>query len=179
MRIHPFLPAGYLPGLVALALALAAPAVSAAESVLGADTAFQKLKGLAGEWHGTIDARDSGKQATVIYKVTSGGNAVIETLFPGTDHEMLTVYHLDGKRLVLTHYCTVGNQPRMVLARTSTPERLAFDFAGGSNINPKRDKHMHSMRLLFESNNSVVSEWDLFVDGKKQGTTRFYITRKA
>ena len=47
------------------------------------------------------------------YAVTAAGSAVVETVFPGTEHEMVTVYHADGSDLVLTHYCMEGNQPRM------------------------------------------------------------------
>ena len=48
----------------------------------------------------------------MVYGVTAAGTAVMEALFPETDHEMLTVYHLEGNDLVLTHYCAMGNQPR-------------------------------------------------------------------
>ena len=48
-----------------------------------------------------------------VIKVTAGGSAVHETLFPGSAHEMVSVYHLDGADLVMTHFCALGNQPRM------------------------------------------------------------------
>ena len=50
-----------------------------------------------------------------LVRTTGGGSAVTETLFPGTAHEMMSVYHMDGDDLVLTHYCAGGNQPRMML----------------------------------------------------------------
>jgi hypothetical protein len=62
--------------------------------------------------------------------------------------EMLSVYHLDRDRLLMTHYCALGNQPRMKLnPRKSTATELAFDFDGGTNLNPHRDAHMHSLTL--------------------------------
>jgi hypothetical protein len=158
-------------------LAFVAP-MQAGDSSMSAQAAFEKVKGLAGEWTGAVDSRDSGKAVTVVYRVTSSGNAVVETLFPGSDHEMITVYHLDGDKLVLTHYCTVGNQPRMTLAKASTPGELSFDFAGGSNVKPKRDKHMHAMRMKFEGPNALNCEWDFFADGKKAGMTKFFVARK-
>ena len=60
--------------------------------------------------------------------------------------EMLSVYHMDKGNLVMSHYCALGNQPRMKLnPKKSTPQELVFDFAGGTNFNPRRDQHMHSL----------------------------------
>ena len=77
------------------------------------------------------------------YAVTAAGSAVVETVFPGSAHEMVTVYHADGPDLVLTHYCMEGNQPRM-RAKDARGPRFEFAFDGGTNIDPKRDRHMHS-----------------------------------
>src|SRR6516165_1621351 len=74
---------------------------------------LEALKGLAGDW---VEVGKDGKPTDRVVssiRVTSAGSAVLETLFPGTDHEMVTLYHLDGAELILTHYCMMGNQPRM------------------------------------------------------------------
>ena len=74
---------------------------------------FAALKSLAGDW---VALGKDGKPTDTIVssiRVTSGGNTIQETLFPGSDHEMVTMYHIDGEDLILTHYCMLGNQPRM------------------------------------------------------------------
>jgi hypothetical protein len=141
--------------------------------------AFEKLKGLAGEWHGTEGEKDKGHPATVTYRTTSGGSAVVETLFPSSDHEMVTLYHLDGDKLVLTHYCMLANQPKMALTGKSSADELVFDFAGGSNVKPKIDMHMHSLRLRFENKDVIATEWDMFDAGKKVDSKKFFLTRKG
>ena len=152
-------------------------ATQASQPVSG-KAAFEVMKGLAGEWHGKVDDQATGPEATITYRVTSAGKAVLETLFPGTDHEMVTVYYLDGDKLVLTHYCAMGNQPRMVLSKNSTAQDLAFDFAGGSNINPKKDRHMHSARIQVEDAQTIKGEWVGFEDGKATGAKKFFLARK-
>ena len=74
---------------------------------------LEALKKLAGDW--VAVGKDGKATAKVIssIRVTSAGTAVQETLFPGSDHEMVTMYHLDGDDLILTHYCSLGNQPRL------------------------------------------------------------------
>jgi len=152
-------------------------AASAAEPV-SARTAFEKLKTLAGDWRGTIDKRGAGDPVAVNYKVTSSGHALVETLFPGSEREMVTVYHLDRDKLVLTHYCAAGNQPQMAMTRNPTPEVLAFDFIGGANIRPRKDGHMHALRLHFLGLNELQAEWDSFKDGRKVVTKTFFVTRQ-
>src|SRR5260370_40436202 len=79
--------------------------------------AFARLKTLVGEWE--ADTR-MGK-AHLSYEIIAGGTALVEKETAEKMPAMLTVYHLDGERLVLTHYCMAGNQPRMP-AKALNPE---------------------------------------------------------
>ena len=131
-----------------LAIALLATTAVAAQSAITAADAFASIKKLEGHWKGpsTMKGMPPGNS---IFRVTSGGSAVQETIFPGTKMEMLSIYHMDKGNLLMTHYCAIGNQPQMKLnTRTSTASELVFDFAGGTNLNPRRDVHMHSQRLI-------------------------------
>jgi hypothetical protein len=169
-----------LAGIVATA-ALAAPLAAGepASSPVGAKAALERLKALAGEWRGSVESPD-GPATSVRYEVTSGGSVVMETQFPGTDHEMRSLYHLDGEELVLTHYCAMGNQPRMRLARSaSTLDELVFEFDGGTNLDPARDVHVHSGRVRFEGDGRLRSEWTVFQGERQVGANTFFLTRKA
>ena len=148
-----------------------------AQKEFDAKAAFEQLKSLAGEWQGQAKETGEGADVKVLYKVTANGTAVVETILPGTPHEMITVYHLDGKKLMLTHYCAAGNQPRMVLNRKSTPQQLEFDFAGATNLKSSKEGHMHALRIRFDVPGQLTGEWDYFKDGKKQDCTRFTLKR--
>jgi hypothetical protein len=144
---------------------------------ISGQAAFEVMKSLAGEWRGTAQGEEKNMDVAVTYRVTSAGSAVVETLFSGTAHEMITVYYLDGAKLCLTHYCAMANQPRMVLNKKSNSRDLLFDFAGGSNMNPKKDAHMHAAHLLVENPDAIRGEWTAYKDGKENGVTRFTLAR--
>ena len=91
---------------------------------------FKKIKSLAGTW---VPADESEMKTNVIYRVTAGGSTVEETLFPGRPDEMVTMYHMDGDSLVLTHYCAAQNQPRMRALSSADPNEIRFAFSGLSN----------------------------------------------
>ena len=108
---------------------------------------LEKMKKLAGTW---LVADEDGKatdQVASVIKVTAGGSAVHETLFPGQPHEMVSIYTVDGADLVMTHYCVLGNQPRMKADPKSPDNQIVFRFAGGANLDPAKDKHMHAATL--------------------------------
>jgi hypothetical protein len=110
---------------------------------------LERLKKLAGTWvEADKDGKPTDKVVSVI-KVTAGGSTVQETLFPGQPMEMVSVYHLDGSDLVMTHYCMLGNQPRMKADPKSPSNQIRWLFAGGTNLDPAKDKHMHDSTLTF------------------------------
>ena len=157
---------------------------------VSAKAAFARLKTLAGTWKGRIisgheaaekkehdDAHPA--ESTVTYRLTGAGSALVETQFPDTGHEMVSIYHLDGDDLRMTHYCAVGNQPRVKLDRVhSRPDHLIFVFDGGSNLNPEKDLHIHGLEVTFHPDGRVTSAWEGYMGGKSAGITSFVMTRQ-
>lgn len=127
---------------------------------------LEKLKSLAGTW---VAADKDGKptdQVVSVIRVTAGGSTVHETLFPGQPMEMVSVYHLDGSDLVMTHYCALGNQPKMKADPTAPSNQLRFKFAGGTNFDPAKDMHMHEGTLTILDADHIEFSGVAWVNGK-------------
>ncbi|WP_435005207.1 hypothetical protein P12x_003102 [Tundrisphaera lichenicola] len=117
--------------------------------------AFETMKKLAGTWMvADADGKPTDQVASII-KVTAGGSVVHETIFPGQPMEMVSVYSVDGADLVMTHYCVLGNQPRMKADRDSSADQIHFQFDGGSNLDPAKDRHMHEATLTIIDNDNI------------------------
>jgi hypothetical protein len=163
-------------------LAAASPARAEGPAALP-KAAFERLKTLAGTWEGQAGDGQPGDgqpglPATVTYRVASGGSVVEETLFPGTSHEMVSMYHLADGRLVMTHYCSMGNQPRMRLDEAaSTRDRLVFAFDGGTNLDPAKDVHIHSGAIEWKGE-VLHADWAAWAGGKEAGHKVFELRRK-
>ena len=118
---------------------------------------LERMKKLAGTW---VEAGKDGKptdKVVSVIKVIGGGSVVHETLFPGQPHEMISVYLVEGGDLVMTHYCVLGNQPRMKADPKSPAGKIHFEFAGGTNLDPAKDKHMHEGTITFVDDDHI--EW--------------------
>jgi hypothetical protein len=124
------------------------------------------VKKLAGTWvEADKDGKPTDKVVSVI-KVTAGGSAVQETLFPGTDMEMISMYHLDKGDLVMTHYCMLGNQPKMKADPKSPKGTIKFEFAGGTNLVAKKDMHMHAATLKVVDDDHIEIAGEAWNGGK-------------
>ncbi len=155
-----------------------APVAAPARPPAPVVASLEKLKALAGDWVDADAAGAARDEVKVTYRVTGAGSAVVETLAVGKPYEMVSVYHRDGTDLVMTHYCAAGNQPRM-RAKPMTGNVLVLDFAGGTNLDPAKDAHIHSVRLEFVSADEVRAEWFGWVDGKPgEEVTKFHLKRK-
>lgn len=136
---------------------------------------FERLKKLVGSWKGTQQTPEGTREVVVEYSLTSAGTAIVEKLFPGTEHEMLSVYHGDGNQVVMTHYCAFGNQPRMKMAKINNANTVKFDFLDGSNSG----SHMHQLTLEWESFDHIKHEWVFHQNGKPAHTANFDLHRTS
>ena len=138
---------------------------------------FERMKQLVGVWEGTSDMGKEGEKVRVEYRLTAGGSALVETLFPGSAEEMLSVYHDRNGKLAMTHYCMLRNQPCMTLAKADE-KTIELVFARkGNDINPKKEKHMHAVRITFADNDHIIQKWTLFEKGKDKGGVTLKLTR--
>jgi hypothetical protein len=119
---------------------------------------YERMKGLIGAWEGTSNMGKEGQPIRVEYRLTAGVSAIVETLFPGTPEEMISVYHDGNGKLSMTHYCMLQNQPHMKLLKADA-DRLDFMFSGGSGIDPKKDAHMYALTILFVDRDHIVQNW--------------------
>ena len=166
-----------------LAFALAATSCASATSSssgtrpAGDDAArFETLKSLSGNWVSTGQA-GSPPGAKVSYRVTAAGSAVEETVFAGTPHEMVTLYTLDQGRMVMTHYCAIGNQPHMELQPGTAPNVYLFVCTSLGNGDPAKDMHMHSGEMTLVDPGHLKTAWTLWDEGKPGDVHGFDLKR--
>ncbi len=138
--------------------------------------AFEKLKSLAGEWKGTYGEKK--QPSEVAYRVVSNGTVVEETLKNADSKDMVTLYYRDGDRLMMTHYCSIGNQPRMAARPMKDGKTLVFSFVDVTNLVSPQDGHMHAMELTFDAANRITHRWTWRQAGKDTKPEVFEFTRK-
>ncbi len=141
-----------------------------------AEAVFDKIKSLAGDWVATKGEHKG--QVALNVRVIAGGSAVVETEFPGSPQEMITVYHLNGNNVMLNHYCMLGNQPRMKVKQGDTEDTLVFEFAGATNLSSENDAHIHEGKMKFVDQDTIHSTWVMFKDNKAQEEHTFEMARK-
>jgi YD repeat-containing protein len=102
---------------------------------------FTQLGSLLGTWTGP--SRNGGAH-TVTYRYTAAGSVLVETWTLGSGRESMTLYALDDDRLLATHYCPQGNQPRLEYTGADRNGRWQFRFRDGSNLHAKGHSHQQA-----------------------------------
>jgi hypothetical protein len=153
---------------LAAALLFSTPGWAATDAASG----FASLKNLAGQW----EAKDEkGNPAITNLKLVSGGSALMEEM---PHDSMITMYHMDNDRLVMTHYCSAMNQPRMQAEVSPDGKTITFNFMDGTNISKAGPGHMHKMTLTLVDQNHFTEKWIFSAGDKEQAKTIEYTRRQ-
>ena len=169
-----------IPRILAIGLVLASTATAYAADpsaqVYDAQSALDALKALEGDWIGTPETGTT--KSAVRYEVIAAGSTVVKTYAPGKANEMLTIYHMDGDQLILTHYCALDNQPRMRFEASDRPGEIRFAFDGGTNFDPAVDAHAHEGWTRIAEDGTIETESIGMSDGKPSPARRTVLARR-
>jgi hypothetical protein len=137
-----------------------------------ASSAFEKLRGVEGEWSGEV-VEGTGEGVHPVegrYHVTAGGSVVEATLFRGMSRETVMMFHLDDGKLMLTQYGEPGNSGTLV-----------GDMFGTAFTDPPGPAHIERL----DGKGATVEEYDVDVaasqpSGEPAGVfIRFFMTGAA
>ena len=159
-------------GIVGAVLVVAAGAAAAADKTKS-EQAFDRLTSLNGEWKGEA----FGVPTTLIYTVTANGSALMEQCRPEKGPEMITMFTVDGDRLIATHYCSAKNQPQMATPAIADSQKpLAFSLVRVTGLKSPDNFHNTGLTVTQEDNDHLTQEWS-YQDKGKTGKNVFRFTR--
>ena len=116
---------------------------------------WQVLASLSGSWSIANPVSDAEKAFRFSVRSISKGTALVETFGNPLKNVTETVYHRDGDKIMGTHYCAQGNQPRLVLDPASTPDRLIFRFLDITNLQSPAASHLVKIEFRLSSKDVI------------------------
>jgi hypothetical protein len=129
-----------------------------------AQKSFDRLKLLSGTWQGTAS---EGKAVEVTFRDISGGSALISEIHAKDHPDMVSMIHFDGaNKLLMTHYCSAGNQPRMLATTSADGKTITFKFVDGTNLSTEMG-HMQSLVVTIPDANHHTEEWTYAKQGQE------------
>jgi hypothetical protein len=142
----------------ALAFLLAVPCFAQSD----AKATFDRLQTLTGTWEGKSS---DGNPVKVVFRSTAGGSALLSEIL-GKEN-MISMFHMDNDRLLMTHYCAAGNQPRMQASASPDGKTITFTFVDGTNIAGPKAGHMNSLVIGMSDADHHTEDWTFVQDGKE------------
>ena len=137
---------------------------------------MERFRALEGTWLSTYE-NPEWPPVEVTYETIAADSAVVETVFAGQPHEMMTVFHLDGDQLLCKHYCAAQNQPLLV-AEAITPERVAFATVDVSNLASPDAMYMGAVEFRFVDQDHIEVSWTSFENGQPGETVNVTCKRQ-
>lgn len=88
-------------------------------------TTLDSMRSIEGTWNS--------KGIAVEYRFISNHSAMVESWRSPSGRETITVYFMDGRNLLATHYCAQGNQATLALT-DSKPGRSTFRLLRATGV---------------------------------------------
>jgi hypothetical protein len=124
---------------------------------------------------------DSDKVA-MEFKLIGRDRTVQEDLLPGTQRQMVTMYHCKDSScsaVKATHYCAKGNQPEFIASQASSPRELIFECDMSTELCQSWENHIHRItHQLSEDGLHLRAVYSNFNDGEYTKDTIFHFDRK-
>lgn len=127
---------------------------------------FRGLENLQGSWKLSAPTTEEQAAFRLSYRFISRDTTLVEDYGDPAKQITETLYHADGDKLMATHYCARGNQPRLTLQPGSDADTLVFQFQDITNLDNHNDPHMVGMKFIFVDKDHFEKEETYLVNGK-------------
>ena len=129
-----------------------------------AKKAFEKMKTLVGSWQGTV--MDIPINFTI--RTVSSGTAILhegDTSGGGPPKHEITMFYVEGDRLLATHYCDAGNRSRWEGKMSSDGKAIEFSFVDVAGST--RGGYLKDMVItMIDADHHIVAFTFVMPDGK-------------
>lgn len=139
-----------------------------------AEEAFTRLSALAGMWR---NADDADSALRVHFYLTARGTTLVEEWKAGDRPHSLTLYHLAGPTLMVTHYCPQGNQPRLILAEQEETGAISFAFLDATDLSGG-ESALHDLAIVIVDDDRIVRS-ETYRQGSESAPTTLNLVRAA
>lgn len=136
---------------------------------------YVRLQKLIGNWE---LKRPDGKTSVTEIKSMSAGSALMIVQPDEGYGSMVTMIHPDGDRVLLTHYCSAKNQPRMVAEMMPDGKTVKFNFLDVTNLTSDQPGHMRNLVLTLPDDDHMSQQWTFRDKDGKDVTETFNLVRK-
>ena len=129
--------------------------------------AFEQVKKKLGKWEGTMTQGLTGAvfDVSYVFRLTSGGNTITETLVED-GVEMLTTYSDDDGKLVIKHYCGLGTEPIFEVDKLSGQMMSIKLDRSKSDLHAEHESFVTNMKWTINSKDSMSFENTVMLDGE-------------
>ncbi|MFN2513235.1 MAG: hypothetical protein ABR568_17660 [Pyrinomonadaceae bacterium] len=138
------------------------PKTASAQS--DAKKAVEKLKILTGSWQGTV----MNIPINFTIRPASSGTAILHeghTTAEGPPKNEITMFYVNGDRLLATHYCDAGNRSNMEGKLSADGKVLEFSFL--DVVGPTRGGYLKDMVItMTDADHHIVAFTFVMPDGK-------------
>ena len=150
------------------------PAEVNANTRLNVTEVFDEMKSLVGIWK-----KEGGESPnfSVSYELTANSSVLVETWLHNGKKHSFTMYHLDNENLMVTHYCPQGNQPRLVLTKSSTIHNLNFSFLDATNLVDLAGSHQHSLGFDFSKDVNKILRRESYISEGTEDISEQHLVR--
>jgi len=115
------------------------------------------------------------------FKLIGRESTVQEDLLPGTERQMVTMYHCRDSScsdVKATHYCAKKNQPEFLASRESSSRELVFECDMSTELCQSWDSHIHRIsHQLSDDGTHLKSTYATYLNGEHTTDTIFHFDR--
>lgn len=139
-----------------------------------ASQAFGTVRSLVGVWR-LVGKEENGFE--IVFEEAAGGSVIVETWIINQTKRSFSVYHRDGAQVIATHYCPIGNQPRLALVSGGNGTPLRFAFQDVTNLESPTTSHLRTLEFALSKDGEEMVRSEVYLSAGREDPSSLRLRR--